>query len=391
MVRLGDVATKIGSGATPRGGASVYVNDGPAFIRSQNVYDHTFSAEGLVRLSDEAAHALRGVTVEEGDVLICITGESVTRTALVPDWVLPARVSQHVAIIRANKSTLFPEYLEKCLLAPRIKAELNRLSEAGATRRALTKSHLESLEIPLPPLKEQWRIARVLGALDDLIDADRRMALDCSNLAQSLWNESVAGCEPNRSLGRTAKIVLGGTPARNKPEFWGGEIPWLNSGKANDFRVTQASEFIAQAGLDKSNTKLMPIGTTIVAITGATLGQVSRLEIAACGNQSLVGVYAADVAVNDYLYFGIRDQIDVLVRSATGGAQQHVNKANVEELLIKWSSEETIRAWHSAAGPLLNATADLLREAEELEDARDELLPLLMSGAVRVRPEGVAT
>lgn len=301
----------------------------------------------------------------------------------------PICLGQRTVMIRLDQSRAHPRFVHFQLLAPDAQEWMAAHCE-GSTVVHLNVSDVRRIPLNLPPLDEQRRIAGVLGALDDLIDLDRRLAVECSNLAQALWEDTVAGHQPTRLVANSATVVLGGTPARNRPEFWGGNIPWLNSGRANDFRVTQASELITESGLEKSSTKMMPIGSTIVAITGATLGQVSRIEIAAGGNQSLVGVYAADRAINDHLYFAIRDQVDVLVRSATGGAQQHINKANVEELLVKWPSDEQVRGWHSVAEPLMEATADLLREADELEKTRDELLPLLMSGAVRVGPEGAA-
>ena len=167
-VRLGDATTKIGSGATPRGGKDVYQETGAAFIRSQNVYDGRFSSNGLARISDKAATALSGVTVQPKDVLINITGESVTRTALIPNRMLPARVSQHVAIVRPDPIVLDAGYLMLTMLSSPIKAHLNGLSSAGATRRALTKAHLADTQVPLPPLDDQMRVARVLDVLDEL-------------------------------------------------------------------------------------------------------------------------------------------------------------------------------------------------------------------------------
>src|SRR5688572_12005198 len=90
-VRLGEHCSKIGSGSTPRGGESVYQESGVSFIRSQNVYNGQFAREGLAYLDDEHAHQLKGVTVESGDVLLNITGDSVARSCRVPDDVLPAR------------------------------------------------------------------------------------------------------------------------------------------------------------------------------------------------------------------------------------------------------------------------------------------------------------
>lgn len=101
--KIKDVTTKVGSGATPTGGANSYLASGPyALIRSQNIRDEGFSYQGLVYLNNDQAEKLSNVEVNEGDVLLNITGDSVARVARVPRKVLPARVNQHVAIIRAD-------------------------------------------------------------------------------------------------------------------------------------------------------------------------------------------------------------------------------------------------------------------------------------------------
>ena len=75
-VKLGDVCVKIGSGATPKGGSTVYVDDGTTFIRSQNVYNLSFDYNGLVFINDEAAKKLNGVTIKENDVLLTKTSHT---------------------------------------------------------------------------------------------------------------------------------------------------------------------------------------------------------------------------------------------------------------------------------------------------------------------------
>ena len=94
---LRDITTKIGSGATPKGGRESYPNAGVSLIRSMNVYDGQFLYKDLAHLTDEQATQLNGVTVEAEDVLVNITGASVARSCVVPKDVLPARVNQHVA------------------------------------------------------------------------------------------------------------------------------------------------------------------------------------------------------------------------------------------------------------------------------------------------------
>ena len=114
--KLGEVCTKIGSGATPKGGKEAYLGGDTSLIRSQNVLDFSFSWDGLAFISDEQASKLNGVELERNDVLLNITGDSVARACIVPDKALPARVNQHVAIIRGIQSVVLNEYILYYLL-----------------------------------------------------------------------------------------------------------------------------------------------------------------------------------------------------------------------------------------------------------------------------------
>ncbi|KAA3666108.1 restriction endonuclease subunit S, partial [Pectobacterium carotovorum subsp. carotovorum] len=166
-MRLGDLCTKIGSGATPRGGKEVYKTYGIPLIRSQNILDFSFSKDGLVFIDDTQAKSLDNVTVHSNDVLINITGDSVARVCMVPVDYVPARVNQHVAIVRVNPKIADSAYILYFLQF--IKSHLLSLASSGATRNALTKHMIENIEIRLPPLSEQIEIGRTLQALDSKI------------------------------------------------------------------------------------------------------------------------------------------------------------------------------------------------------------------------------
>jgi type I restriction enzyme S subunit len=148
-VRLQDVTTKIGSGATPTGGSASYTDSGIALIRSMNVRDGEFTRKDLARINSRQAAKLDIVEVHRGDVLLNITGASVARVCLVPDEVLPARVNQHVCIIR-TKDALESAFSEQLLLNASTKRRLLRSAESGATRQAITKAQLEAFELICP-------------------------------------------------------------------------------------------------------------------------------------------------------------------------------------------------------------------------------------------------
>ena len=151
MTTLRAVTTKIGSGATPRGGKDAYKTEGIHLIRSLNIYDYSFEFGDLAFIDDQQATELDNVTVEENDILLNITGASVARCALVLSYLLPARVNQHVAIVRSAPAKVSPFYLLDTINSDQRKQQLLALAQGGATREALTKETISNFEIVLPP------------------------------------------------------------------------------------------------------------------------------------------------------------------------------------------------------------------------------------------------
>jgi type I restriction enzyme S subunit len=191
VAKLKDLTSKIGSGATPRGGSEVYVEEGPALIRSQNVYDYEFRWAGLARLTDKSAEELKNVEVMKNDVLLNITGDSILRTCVVDPEALPARVNQHVAIIRAING-IPANYLHFYLVQESMKTFLIGMS-AGATRHAITKGHLESIDVLKPS-------ALVLKAFEQRttpwfaqIDANRSQSRTLATLRDMLLPKLLSG------------------------------------------------------------------------------------------------------------------------------------------------------------------------------------------------------
>lgn len=146
---LGEVCSKIGSGSTPKGGKDSYLSEGISLIRSMNVFDFYFEREDLAHITESQAKALDSVTVQEKDILLNITGASVGRCCMVPTDILPARVNQHVMIIRANEIN-YQIFLLYQINSERTKRNLLSASESGSTREALTKGEVEMQKILIP-------------------------------------------------------------------------------------------------------------------------------------------------------------------------------------------------------------------------------------------------
>lgn len=181
--KLKYLTTKIGSGATPTGGQSAYKLNGISLIRSQNVLDLSFSSDGLAFIDELQAKKLDNVEVKENDILLNITGDSIARVCKVPKEILPARVNQHVSILRSN-GDIDPNYLLYYLINK--KKYLLTISRVGGTRNALTKEAIENLDIKIDINQE--KIASVLSALDDKIELNNRINAELEAMAKKLYD-----------------------------------------------------------------------------------------------------------------------------------------------------------------------------------------------------------
>ena len=186
MGTLGEFCSKIGSGATPKGGKDSYVDTGVSLIRSMNVFDFNFCFDDLAHISDRQAKLLDGVCVHEKDILFNITGASVARCCMVPNSILPARVNQHVMIIRSEEECM-SYYLLCTLCSEDAKRSLLGMSQSGSTREAITKVEIETFPIIIP---------------------SSEIMKDYSNKAESLFSHIDIQIQENSKLTELQSLLL---------------------------------------------------------------------------------------------------------------------------------------------------------------------------------------
>lgn len=375
---LGSLTTKIGSGATPRGGESVYQARGVSLIRSQNVLDNSMKVDDIARISDAAADSLRGVTVEAGDVLINITGDSVARCAIVDPAVLPARVNQHVAILRPSPS-LNPLFLQKLLVSPDVKSHLLTIATGGGTRNALTKSQLSKLIVSIPPLREQQAIAEVLGALDDKIAANTALAAT----AESLSIEMAATAPASVALGSLVEV----SKRQVHPEALGGQIVDHYSLPAFDAESLPSVEL---ASTIKSGKFLLTGDSVLLSKLNPRFPRVWR---ASAGSRPALAstefLVLRPTAISTQLLWSaissptFASALDARV-AGTSGSHQRVKPADALTVPVR-DPRLLPAAEQSVIESSLRAASLAREEARTLAATRDALLPRLMSGKLRVR------
>ncbi|MFM9950426.1 MAG: restriction endonuclease subunit S [Saprospiraceae bacterium] len=191
---LKNITSKIGSGATPTGGKTAYKTEGISLIRSMNVYDFSFKRKDLAFIDDVQAAKLNNVEVMSKDVLFNITGASVCRCTIVPDKLLPARVNQHVAIIRAKTGMLNPIFLNHLLVSNSIKTKLLGVgSGGGAVMEAITKDQLEQFEIIVPPIMLQNEFEQKINNVFKQKELDINIIAKSEFLFQTLLQKAFKG------------------------------------------------------------------------------------------------------------------------------------------------------------------------------------------------------
>jgi len=429
QLQLGKVCRKIGSGATPRGGKDAYRGGKTALIRSQNIYNDRFAREGLVYIDDAQAHELRNVVVEENDVLLNITGDSVARCCQVDPDVLPARVNQHVAIIRTQPDVLDARFLRYVLVAPAMQAHLLALASAGATRNALTKSMIESLTIKAPPISEQRAIAHILGTLDDKIELNRKQNETLEAMARALFKAWFVDFEPVRAkmAGRWQRgQSLPGLPAHLYDLFPDrlveselGEIPegweWVPASRLIEFnppetlRKGTVAPYIEMSALPTSGSwpeppVLRPFGSGMRFRNGDTLLaritpclENGKTAFVQCLPDNAVGWGSTEFIVmrprhpvpKEFGYLLARDDAfrAHAIRSMTGtSGRQRVQADSVAAFPVAMpSSEDSWQEFARVVSPAFKSIKANAEAIETLAQLRDTLLPKLISGDLRVK------
>lgn len=397
MARLSDICLKIGSGATPTGGKSAYLMKGISLIRSQNVLDISFAEDGLAYISDEQARKLQNVEILEGDILLNITGDSVARVCIVPNHILPARVNQHVAIIRVDKTKADNNYILYSLI--KSKKTLLALASAGSTRNALTKKMIEELEVFLPSLAEQKRIASILSSLDDKIAVNRRINANLEAQAEALFKSWFVDFTPFKDqpfvdselgpipqgwkVGKLGDIALQSTEkvlTRNDVKV----LSPITTGK-----LVLSEEYFTKQVFSKSirNYKIVKQGAFAYNPARVNIGSLGMNEFKFDGCVS--PVYVVFECLKGYsFFFDLFRKTDffkqAVISFAIGGVRQTLNYSDFALIDVTIPPLNIVQSFNEIYLHLKKKISINEEENQRLAALRDTLLPKLMSGEIKL-------
>ncbi|MCA5587422.1 restriction endonuclease subunit S [Finegoldia magna] len=406
-VKLGEVA-RVKNGYAFK--SKDFTDYGIPIIKIKNICPPLINIEECNYVSEELYNQTSQYCILKGDILISMTGSGPNQmnsaVGKVGRYLLNRKALQNqrvgkIEIIDEQKYD--KDFLYYYLSQKNILEYFVNNSTGSANQANISKKIIENLMVPDFLKSMQRKIANILNALDSKIEINNKIISNLESQAQAIFkswfvdfepfqdgdfDESELGMIPEgwevKELGEVADCKLGGTPSRKKREFWDGDIPWINSGEVNKDRIIEPSEYITEEGLKKSATKLLKRKTTLVAITGATLGQVSLLEIDCCTNQSIIGIEPNEKIPYEYIYLFIKNNINKIISNQTGAAQQHINLNDIRTSKIIIPQNRIMKEYVKIVSLLMLKVEKNYFENTKLAELRDALLPKLMAGEIDV-------
>lgn len=242
--------------------------------------------------------------IKKDDILMAMTGATVGKVAI--SNIDNLLLNQRVGLIRANEELINKEFLKNLLLSERF-YEYCQSTAGGGAQGNISPTEIMNFKFPLPPLNIQ-------NSLSSQIQLNNKVITASKLIFESYRAQIVINFDWDKfTLDEICEIKSGGTPSKAIPEYWeNGDIPWLRSEVCKDGRVTVATEFITQSGLDNSSAKYFEPGTTLVALVGATIGKTAYLKIKATTNQNIAGLYPKDTEklLPEFLFYSIQTLYD---------------------------------------------------------------------------------
>lgn len=350
----------------------------------QDLGENQIIHDAMARITPERAVTLDKHRLLPGDIVYSRRGD-VTRRSLVRDSDPDMICGTGCLRVRLDTSLANPTYVSYALGMPSTREWITRHA-VGATMANLNTQILGEVPLSLPDLESQQAIAEVLGALDDKIAANSRVIGESTELQEAVWKQRTKGL-PLEPLTHFAGIHLGGTPPRTKEDAWGPGVAWASvkdiTAAPNGLLVETVESITEETSLSAPRLNALPTGTTLLTARG-TVGVVATNVIPCAINQSAYALLSKNVG-----HVSLRLAVESLAASfrsrAHGSVFNTITMSTLEESLIPDLASESA----AAANPILESL-EKQRVAVQLENialarTRDELLPLLMNGRMKVR------
>jgi type I restriction enzyme S subunit len=334
-----------------------FQDNGIPFLKSEAIQNGYIDFSKISFISEEVHRLLHKSIVRDGDLLYTKIG-AICRGAIYDGSIGVCNSNAATAKIRTNTAIVDKYFILYLLLSEGVKREFEKSIISTPPR--INLGDIDKLEILIPPLPQQKKIAKILTTVDNVIEKTetaiakyqaikqglmhdlftRGIDVNTGKLrptateAPALYKESVLGLIPKEweveELGKENETYAGGTPNRAIEDFYKGEIPWVASGEVNKSFIYKTKESITAEALRFSSAKMAPKESVLIAMYGATAAQVSMLKIEACSNQAVLAIIPNSLWNNYYIYYGLNYSKERILFLAQGSGQPNLNKRMID-------------------------------------------------------------
>ena len=298
-------------------------------------------------------------------------------------------VSTGFVTITCNKELLCPKFLYYYLIQTQITEYLHSVAEASTSAYpSLKPSDIETLDVELPPLPTQRRIAAILSSLDDKIDLLHRENATLEQMAETLFRQwlvvEVKEEWEEVPLGNVVKTTSGGTPSRKHSEFYeNGTINWVKSKELNGSFLSATEELITKEAVAKSSAKMLPEKSVLIAMYGATVGEYGILSKPMTCNQAVCALIPNEKYPYTYLFVWTALMKEDFINLASGAAQQNISQDLIKQQIV-CSDLDRIKQYDKMVRSYFEKMENNQKQIQTLIQTRDGLLPRLMGGEVKI-------
>ena len=317
--------------------------------------NNTVDYESCVYVDKERYVQDQYIQVRENDLLITKDG-TLGKLALIAEMPpKPATLNGGLFVIRNPDNKIYPKFLMYVMKSEPFR-KMIRKSITGSTVPHLTQNMLVNFPIPIPSLSEQRSIVKQLDEKLTKIEKIKTNAETNLKNAKELFETTLEkelnppSCHSERSeessadlpsgwewkkIGDFCETSSGGTPLKQHNEYYeNGNIPWLRSGEVCQKEIFETEMYITQKGMENSSAKYFPENSVVVAMYGATAGQVGIVRFRTTTNQAVCGIFPNEKYKTEYLYYALLSKKNELVAQAVGGAQPNISQIKIKALQI---------------------------------------------------------
>lgn len=372
---------------------------GYPLIRTPNVGRGRLILNDVHRVS-EAVYQIRNLRATPQDDDLIMAREAPAGNVAIIKNGEKVCLGQRTVLLRPDKTKVYPDYLAYYLLAPQQQYGLLGTAN-GATVAHVNIPVIKTLPVSLPSIERQKKAADILIAYDDLIENNQQQIKLLEEAAQRLYKEwfvdlrypghenapvvdGVPDGWKRTIFSERVDVLSGGTPKTSNPEYYNGTIPFYSPKDSDDrFFAFDTETHISEIGLDNCNSKLYPEDTIIITARG-TVGKTTILAKPMAMNQSCYALRSTEVSSVYFLFFALRQEIQALKTMANGGVFDTIIVKTFDRINLMTPTDPLIKTFHKLVKPIMEKMKSLLVANASLSEARDRLLPKLMSGEIAV-------